>query len=171
MSARVLASPAEEIRRLRAERDGLRRMVADLVGSLADPAAEIRYRGILCTEAYQAGYEAGEAAGNEHCAAEYARAWRAVAGPAARGGPAHDDLEILRWGPRGREHYGDPREGDYPGGVLPHEHAGMVWLAGPVVHRHPCTAACRAYTPGWYAPAEATAILAALPGTYPGLAA
>lgn len=24
-------------------------------------------------------------------------------------------LEVLRWGPGGREHFGDPRPGDYPG--------------------------------------------------------
>ena len=28
-------------------------------------------------------------------------------------------LEILRWGPGGREHFGDPRPGDFLGGALP----------------------------------------------------
>lgn len=44
-----------------------------------------------------------------------ARAWHAVADPASRSGPPHADLELLRWGPGGREHFGDPRPGDRPG--------------------------------------------------------
>jgi hypothetical protein len=43
---------------------------------------------------------------------------------------------------------------------------GMVHVAGPVVHHHACTAACRAYKPGWYAPADAAAIIETLPGNY-----
>ena len=44
-----------------------------------------------------------------------------------------------------------------------------MWLAGPVVHYHQCNAACYSYKPGWYTPAEAAAIMATLPGSYPGL--
>lgn len=30
--------------------------------------------------------------------------------------PAHPtDLEVKRWGPGGREHFADPRPGDFPG--------------------------------------------------------
>lgn len=31
-------------------------------------------------------------------------------------GPSYVELERLRWGPGGREHFGDPRPGDYTGG-------------------------------------------------------
>jgi hypothetical protein len=44
---------------------------------------------------------------------------------------------------------------------------GMVYLAGPVVHRHrSCTAACYAHKPGWYTIERAIAILRTLPGDY-----
>lgn len=32
--------------------------------------------------------------------------------------PAHRELELRRWGPGGREHFGDPRPGDHPGGPV-----------------------------------------------------
>ena len=44
--------------------------------------------------------------------------------------------------------------------------AGMVHLAGPVVHHHACKPICYAHKPGWYTPAEAIAILSELPGNY-----
>ena len=33
--------------------------------------------------------------------------------------PRPTALEILRWGPAGREHFGDARPGDFLGGALP----------------------------------------------------
>jgi hypothetical protein len=44
--------------------------------------------------------------------------------------------------------------------------AGMVHLAGPVVHHHACKPICYAHKPGYYTPAEAIAILSRLPGDY-----
>ncbi len=54
MSAQVLASPAAEIRRLRAERDELRRMITDLLNSLADPVDEIAYRSAMWQDGWNA---------------------------------------------------------------------------------------------------------------------
>src|ERR1039458_6078932 len=116
-----LVSPAAEVRRLRAElaaavaeRDQLAGQLAALVGAV-DHDAEIRYRRQLCADVYAVGLAAGLARGYERCAADYERLWREAAHPAARGGPSHADLELLRWGPGGRDHFGDPRPGDFPG--------------------------------------------------------
>jgi hypothetical protein len=77
-----------------------------------------------------------------------------------------------RWSVRGqrrtRHAFADPHPGDYPGGPLPLEHPGKVWLGGQGVHRHNCSQACRSCRPGWYTPAEAARILAGLPGDYAG---
>jgi hypothetical protein len=43
------------------------------------------------------------------------RAWNEAARPLASPGPSFAELEVLRWGPRGREHFADPRPGDFPG--------------------------------------------------------
>ena len=40
--------------------------------------------------------------------------WNRIARAAVRG-PSHAELEEKRWGPGGREHFADPRPGDYPG--------------------------------------------------------
>lgn len=87
--------------------------------------------------------------------------------------PPLADLEVKRWGPGGRDHFADPREGDgrgaqvrrdaYASGLIP---AGMVHLGGRPVHgrSHACTSACSAYRPGWYTYREAARIMATLPG-------
>jgi hypothetical protein len=43
------------------------------------------------------------------------RRWVEIARPVARGGPMFAELERKRWGPDGREHFADPRPGDFPG--------------------------------------------------------
>jgi hypothetical protein len=53
VSARVLASPATEIRRLRAECDGLRRLAAALVNAI-DPEAEVAYRHAMWRDGWDA---------------------------------------------------------------------------------------------------------------------
>jgi hypothetical protein len=68
--------------------------------------AETAYRLRFGREMFQAGREAAEA----DMAARWDRAARAVGA-----GPDRAELEERRWGPGGRDHFADPRPGDYPG--------------------------------------------------------
>jgi hypothetical protein len=70
--------------------------------------AETAYRLQLAREMYQAGRRDAEA--------DMAVRWNEIA-RAATHGPSQADLEAERWGAAGREHFGDPRPGDYPGRV------------------------------------------------------
>jgi hypothetical protein len=76
------------------------------------------------------GFDRGRAAGwrqgRESAHAEMAAAWRPVAERvrSLAGSPTWAELEARRWGPAGREHYGDPRPGDYCGGPVAWEPAG-----------------------------------------------
>jgi hypothetical protein len=92
-----------------AERDQLRALI---IGQPGDDHA-------LCREAIGQAAAAAEAAGVERGrqleAGERDRAWQAIARPIARGGPTQADLELRRWGEGGREHFADPRPGDFPG--------------------------------------------------------
>lgn len=79
-------------------------------------------------------------------------------------------LEVVRWGPGGRERFADPRPGDRAGTPQRQPTAG-VWLGGPPVHRHECSGPCFAYAPGWYSTDDAAKILRTLPGSALGGAA
>ena len=68
--------------------------------------AETRYCLQLGREMYEAGYKRAEA--------DMAERWTRAAAPAVRG-QCYAELEERRWGPGGREHFADPRPGDYPG--------------------------------------------------------
>jgi hypothetical protein len=68
--------------------------------------AETRYRNQLAREMYERGRRDAET--------ENAEAWRRIAAPVARG-RSFAELEERRWGPGGREHFADPRPGDFPG--------------------------------------------------------
>ena len=69
--------------------------------------AEIRYRNQVAREMAAAAYERGQVDG-------YLRAIADV--KAVQHGMALDaQLEAARWGPGGREHFADPRPGDFPG--------------------------------------------------------
>lgn len=72
--------------------------------------AETAYRNQLVREMYQLG--------RHHAEAEQAEAWHQFAARVAHGIP-FADLEERRWGPGGREHFADPRPGDYPGRKQP----------------------------------------------------
>jgi hypothetical protein len=116
-----VAPAVGEIKRLReqlaavtAHRDQLAGMLASLV-DVIDHDSEIRYRAAIARTLAAVAAEIGEARGFERCAADYERAWYAAVHPIARGGPAYEDLELLRWGPAGRDHFGEPRPGDFPG--------------------------------------------------------
>ena len=68
--------------------------------------AEAAYRSQVGREMYAAGYAAAEA--------DMDARWNRIA-RAAVCGPPHAELEVKRWGPGGREHFADPRPGDFPG--------------------------------------------------------
>ena len=61
---------------------------------------------------------AAHQAGREEAEREMADRWNDIARPAASGAPRHSELEERRWGPGGREHFGDPRPDDYKGGPV-----------------------------------------------------
>jgi hypothetical protein len=69
--------------------------------------------------AWRDGYQAGHAAGYErgyHRGARLLEAeWPVVVASVTACGPSFAELERRRWGPGGRERFGDPRPGDYPG--------------------------------------------------------
>jgi hypothetical protein len=154
-------------------------MIRDLLSALPDPLTEIELLRQIGRDAYERGRADGWYEGHETAEQEMAERWDRIAQPVARGGIEHDELEARRWGPGGRQHFGDPRPGDRsPAEMLSRAHAswepfglpvpGMAHLSGPVVHWHQCNAACYAYTPGWYPIAEAITILRTLPGDYAG---
>ena len=70
-------------------------------------------------EAFQRGRAVGR--GEDYTAAcdDIDRAWNDIARSVARGGPDHAELELERWGPDGREHFGDPRPEDLEPDELP----------------------------------------------------
>jgi hypothetical protein len=53
--------------------------------------------------------------GYERAHADLERDWHAIADPASRNATSHAELEARRYGPGGREHFGDSRPGDFPG--------------------------------------------------------
>jgi hypothetical protein len=61
--------------------------------------------------AYLDGYRDGHA---DACR-EQDENWRQTPPLRIAAGPAYAVLEQLRYGPGGREHFGDPRPGDFPG--------------------------------------------------------
>lgn len=91
---------------------GLRGMTAEQILALSDERALWQKFALdLARDAYAAGFADGEAA-------ERFRASRAWAGQLVQrvvDGIPLAELERRRWGPGGREHFGDPRPGDYPG--------------------------------------------------------
>lgn len=79
---------------------------------------ETAYRNQLGREMYEAGHTDGYRAGYEAALGDReadADAWWHQHGRALVDGPTHAELEARRWGPGGREHFADPRPGDFPG--------------------------------------------------------
>jgi hypothetical protein len=70
---------------------------------------ETRYRRQIGREMY--------AAGRRDAEAEMAERWNRIAGPVsrARDHGGIEEIEARRWGPGGREAFGQPRPGDFPG--------------------------------------------------------
>lgn len=116
------AAAVAEVKRLRgqlaavtAQRDQLARQLADLLEATSSEEAQVTFWRQLAADTAAAAAEEGEARGYQLAEADQARAWRHAAAPVTRGGPDLAALELLRWGPDGREHFGDPRPGDFPG--------------------------------------------------------
>lgn len=76
------------------------------IAEIIDPAAEIAYRQQLGREMYEKGRRDADA--------DMAERWAEIARPASRS-VSRTEMEERRWGPGGRERFGDPRPGDYPG--------------------------------------------------------
>jgi hypothetical protein len=80
---------------------------AEAIETAEQAEAETAYRNQLGREMAAAAYERGLSDG-------YVRAIEDVKA-AQHGIVRNAGLEIERYGPGGREHFGDPRPGDYPG--------------------------------------------------------
>ncbi|MGO9292506.1 MAG: hypothetical protein ACLP52_01250 [Streptosporangiaceae bacterium] len=80
---------------------------AELIATQHERERQAEQRG------FRRGYRAGYAACDDDWHEALAPA-RALARRTARS-PRHDELEVRRWGPGGREHAGDARPGDYAG--------------------------------------------------------
>lgn len=87
------------------------RAVAELLAAMPDPAAEVELRRQLVREAYLDGCREGWRRGVEHGARIRQAGWPEVVRPLDATPVA--ELELLRYGPEGREHFGDGRPGDY----------------------------------------------------------
>lgn len=68
---------------------------------------EARYRDQVAREAADAAYERGRADGYVQAAADMKAVQHGIVRDA--------ELETRRWGPEGREAFGKPRPGDFPG--------------------------------------------------------
>lgn len=86
-------------------------VLAVLVDLMPDPAAEVELRRRLVNEAYLDGCRHGWKLGLEHGARIRQADWPAFVAALPR--PDLAELELLRWGPGGRERFADRRPGDY----------------------------------------------------------
>ncbi len=111
-----------------AEIQRLRSALADALGELEqlraivarpDPMSTADYWRDLFADGHRADIETAYRAGREDAHREMARWWSEMARPVSRLGTTHAELELRRWGPGGREHFGDQRPGDYMGGPVP----------------------------------------------------
>ena len=96
-------------------RDGAPPRLAEVLALVPDWTAEMAFWRRLCAEARTEGYEAGFRDGYERGARLLEAGWPAIVAPVLPNRPDHAELEARRWGPGGREHFGDRRPGDYPG--------------------------------------------------------
>jgi len=64
-------------------------------------------------EGYLAGYQDGDRVGYERGTRQMEATWAPIVRPLM--GPLLAELELRRWGPGGRERFGDPRPGDFAG--------------------------------------------------------
>jgi hypothetical protein len=90
---------------------------AEILALSDERALARRIRHGYWAEGYRAGRARGWREGYEQARAELEAAWRQLADRIVRraNNPTFAELELRRWGPGGRERFGDPRRGDYPG--------------------------------------------------------
>lgn len=91
----------------------------EAIQAAAAAEAETRYRNQLAREAY----ETGRQAGYRQAATDEEARWRQTPQVLVAHGPSHAELQERRWGPGGREHFADPRPGDFPGRGTSRPHA------------------------------------------------
>jgi len=91
---------------------GVLQQAADLIGTQAERERQVARRNF--NEGLTLGLDLGDGRGYARAHRELEQIWRDAARPVAHGTP-YADLERRRWGPGGREHFADPRPGDYPG--------------------------------------------------------
>lgn len=84
--------------------------VGELLAAMPDPGAEVELWRKLCREMCDAAFAEGWRLGVEHGARVRAAEWPAIVAPLSA--PDQAELELLRYGPGGREHFADPRPGD-----------------------------------------------------------
>jgi hypothetical protein len=82
-----------------------------------DLSALERHKVLAYRWGYRDGFAAGEVVGTQRTERELMAMWDAQAEHVHKVGSrtAHSELELRRWGPGGREHFGDPRPGDFKG--------------------------------------------------------
>lgn len=119
----AVAGAVLEVKRLRqqlaeitAHRDQLAGMLTGLIAA-GDHDSELTYRRILCAETAAHVWPVAWRAGYEQCSRQRNREFQAWVADChiLSGTPLYSQLEARRWGPAGREHFGDPRPGDFPG--------------------------------------------------------
>jgi hypothetical protein len=89
--------------------------VAGLLALSDERDASLALRLDAWRDGYQTGHATGYDAGYTRGAQLLEAEWPAVVATVVACGPSLAELELLRWGPGGREHFADPRPGDYPG--------------------------------------------------------
>lgn len=104
-----MASDARDVTGLRA--------VAALLAAQPDPESEVALWRQLCREAYKAGRAEGRREGYERGARLLEAQWPQIVAAVVSGAPPLAELELRRWGPGGRERFGDPRPGDRISGL------------------------------------------------------
>jgi hypothetical protein len=82
---------------------------AEAIEAAEQAEAETAYRLQFAREMADAAYQRGCTAGYLQAVADLKAAQQGIVRDAG--------LEIERYGPGGREHFGDPRPGDYPGRI------------------------------------------------------
>lgn len=85
---------------------------AELPAGLGWPDVDLELVRAAAREAYDAGLAEGWRLGYEHGARLRQTEWPRAIAKLLSGEPSLEELELRRWGPGGRERFGDPRPSD-----------------------------------------------------------